>query len=104
MCQTIENKHLTNPNLPNHEGVRLARRRHHPDSARDGSRINAYLAVPDESHGFTRPESEMVVYRAIEIFLHEHIGGRVGEQPTQVVPDRLEELRSVGVANSQQER
>ena len=63
-----------------------------------------YLAAPDESHGFARPESEMAVYRAIEIFLHEHIGGGVGAEPSQAVRTRLEELRAAGVADAQQQR
>ena len=59
-----------------------------------------YLAAPEEAHGFTRPESEMAVYRAIEIFLHEHIGGRMGEEPAQAVCKRLEEYRTTGDADA----
>lgn len=42
----------------------------------------------------------MAVYRAIEIFLHEHIGGRMGEEPSQAVRKRLEEFRAAGDADA----
>lgn len=59
-----------------------------------------YLAAPDEPHGFARPESEMAVYRAIEIFLHEHIGGRMGDEPAQAVRKLLEDFRAAGDADA----
>jgi dipeptidyl aminopeptidase/acylaminoacyl peptidase len=39
----------------------------------NGSPVD-YLLFPNEAHGFSQPESEMAVYRAIEMFLHEHLG------------------------------
>lgn len=54
------------------------------------------LAAPDEAHGFSRPETEMAVYHAIEIFLHEHIGGNIGPTPSRKVVSRWEEIRVGG--------
>ena len=50
------------------------------------------LLAPDEPHGFSKPETEIAVYRAIEIFLHEHLGGRLGPEPGQTVMTRLHQL------------
>jgi dipeptidyl aminopeptidase/acylaminoacyl peptidase len=55
-----------------------------------------FLAAPDEAHGFSHPESEMAIYRAIEIFLHEHIGGMVGLAPSESVTSRLTAFRKSG--------
>lgn len=55
-----------------------------------------YLQADDEAHGFSRPESEMAVYRAIEIFLHQHIGGKVGPLPAEAVTARLTQFRRAG--------
>ena len=55
-----------------------------------------YLQATDEGHGFAHPETEMAVYRAIEIFLHEHLGGGVGPDPADSVSRRLSKLRSAG--------
>ena len=48
-----------------------------------------YLLAGDEAHGFSLPESEMAVYRAIELFLHEHLGGLAGPAPAEPVARRL---------------
>lgn len=56
--------------------------------SRCGKPVTCLLA-PDEGHGFMRPESEMAVYRAIELFLHERIGGHVGPTPGEQVARRL---------------
>ena len=48
-----------------------------------------FLLAQDEAHGFSNPESEMAVYRAIELFLHEHLGGKVGPEPSESVAARL---------------
>lgn len=68
---------------------------------RSGKEVD-YLLAADEAHGFSHPESEMAVYRAIEIFLLKHTGGRMGEQPTQAVRKRLEEFHTAGSADLQQ--
>jgi dipeptidyl aminopeptidase/acylaminoacyl peptidase len=60
---------------------------------RNGKPVD-YLLAAGEAHGFSRPESEMAVYRAIEIFLHEHLGGNVGPAPAGPIARRLAELRS----------
>jgi dipeptidyl aminopeptidase/acylaminoacyl peptidase len=48
-----------------------------------------FLLASDEAHGFSNPESEMAVYRAIELFLHKHLGGKVGPPPAESVTRRL---------------
>jgi len=55
-----------------------------------------FLLAPDEAHGFSNPESEMAVYRAIELFLHEHLGGKVGPRPSESVAARLALFRQSG--------
>ena len=47
------------------------------------------LLAPDEDHGFMRQESEMAVYRAIELFLQHHLGGLAGNKPSPEVCKRL---------------
>ncbi len=63
-----------------------------------GKRVD-YLLSPGEAHGFAHPESEMAVYRAIEMFLHEHLGGDVGPDPAGPVSRKLAEFRSAGQAD-----
>jgi dipeptidyl aminopeptidase/acylaminoacyl peptidase len=55
-----------------------------------------FLLAPEEAHGFSNPESEMAVYRAIELFLHEHLGGKVGPEPSESVAARLALFRQSG--------
>ena len=55
-----------------------------------------FLLAQDEAHGFSNPESEMAVYRAIELFLHEHLGGKVGPEPSESVAARLALFRQPG--------
>jgi dipeptidyl aminopeptidase/acylaminoacyl peptidase len=38
-----------------------------------------YLVADDEGHGFARPQNRLRAYRAIEVFLARHLGGRAGE-------------------------
>jgi dipeptidyl aminopeptidase/acylaminoacyl peptidase len=57
-----------------------------------------FLLAPDESHGFSNPEAEMAVYRAIELFLHEHLGGQVGPKPLETVSQRFSSFRSAALA------
>ncbi|MDP9019512.1 MAG: S9 family peptidase [Actinomycetota bacterium] len=38
-----------------------------------------YLVKDDEGHGFANPENRLDLYRAMERFLAEHLGGRTGE-------------------------
>lgn len=61
-----------------------------------------YLLATQEGHGFSQPESEMAVYRAIEIFLHEHLGGKLGPHPAASVTRRLTEFRESGKSDAQQ--
>jgi len=58
-----------------------------------------YLLSPDEGHGFSHPGSEAAVYRAIEVFLHKHLGGSVGPEPAEPVSRKLEEFRREGRAD-----
>ena len=51
-----------------------------------------FLLASDESHGFSNPESEMAVYRAIEVFLGKHLGGMVGPTPSETVANQLKEF------------
>jgi dipeptidyl aminopeptidase/acylaminoacyl peptidase len=37
-----------------------------------------YLVKDDEGHGFANPENRLDLYRAMERFLAEHLGGRAG--------------------------
>ncbi len=41
-----------------------------------------YLVKHDEGHGFANPENRLDLYRAMERFLAEHLGGRSGEEGT----------------------
>lgn len=59
-----------------------------------------FLLASDEAHGFSNPESEMAVYRAIELFLHQHLGGKIGPFPRKSVIDRLSKFRQAGVSGS----
>jgi dipeptidyl aminopeptidase/acylaminoacyl peptidase len=59
-----------------------------------------YLLSPNEAHGFSQPESEMAVYRAIEMFLHQHLGGKVGPAPAESVNRRLAEFRESGKSDA----
>jgi len=61
-----------------------------------------YLLAHDEAHGFAQPESEMAVYHAIELFLHEHLGGSVGPAPAPPILRRLVEFRNAGAADLRQ--
>ena len=36
-----------------------------------------YLLYPDEGHGFARPENRLSFYAVTEVFLAEHLGGKV---------------------------
>ena len=54
------------------------------------------LIAPDEGHGFSKPESEMAVYRAIEHFLHKHLGGMIGPPPDNVVKSILLKYKAKG--------
>jgi dipeptidyl aminopeptidase/acylaminoacyl peptidase len=61
-----------------------------------------YLLATHEGHGFSQPESEMAVYRAIEIFLHEHLGGKLGPPPAASVTRRLTEFSESGKLDARQ--
>jgi dipeptidyl aminopeptidase/acylaminoacyl peptidase len=53
-----------------------------------------HLLASDDGHGFSNPESEMAVYRAIELFLEKHLGGKVGTAPSETVTRRLSGFRT----------
>jgi dipeptidyl aminopeptidase/acylaminoacyl peptidase len=36
-----------------------------------------YMVKDDEGHGFLNPDNQIDMYRAVERFLAEHLGGRV---------------------------
>jgi dipeptidyl aminopeptidase/acylaminoacyl peptidase len=61
-----------------------------------------YLLSSSEGHGFSHPESEMAVYRAIEIFLHKHLGGKLGPEPTAPISRKLTAFQCDGKADSSQ--
>jgi dipeptidyl aminopeptidase/acylaminoacyl peptidase len=61
-----------------------------------------YLLAPNEGHGFSQPESEMAVYRAIEVFLHTHLGGKLGPEPTEAISRKLAAFQRAGIAESRQ--
>jgi dipeptidyl aminopeptidase/acylaminoacyl peptidase len=63
-----------------------------------------YLLASDEAHGFEHPQSEMAVYRAIELFLHEHLDGQVGPPPAAPVTCRLAAFRCAGQADANEAR
>jgi dipeptidyl aminopeptidase/acylaminoacyl peptidase len=58
------------------------------------NKVVEFLVAPEEAHGFSIPESEMAVYRAIELFLHKHLGGGVGPKPSEAVVRRLNMFRA----------
>jgi hypothetical protein len=62
---------------------------------RQHNRTVNYLLAPDEFHGFSTPVAEAAVYRAIELFLHEQIGGEVGPEPSGSVMGKLTKYREV---------
>jgi dipeptidyl aminopeptidase/acylaminoacyl peptidase len=39
-----------------------------------------YMVKDDEGHGFLNPENQIDMYRAVERFLAEHLGGRAENQ------------------------
>jgi len=63
----------------------------------DGKQVS-FLLASEEAHGFSNPESEMAVYRAIELFLHEHLGGNVGPDPGVSINSRLRRFSDSGKA------
>jgi dipeptidyl aminopeptidase/acylaminoacyl peptidase len=58
-----------------------------------------YLLAANEGHGFSNPESEMAVYRAVEIFLHRQLGGKLGSEPTAPISRKLAEFQCAGKAD-----
>jgi len=84
---------LKDPLIPTTQSRNMAR------ALRSAGKSFEYLAAADEPHGFSRSETEMAVYRAIEIFLHEQVGGETGGEPTAKTCARLEEIRAAGAAD-----
>ena len=44
----------------------------------------------------------MAVYRAIEVFLHTHLGGKLGPEPTEAISRKLAAFQRAGIAESRQ--
>jgi hypothetical protein len=63
------------------------------DALKQSGKSVDYLLASEEAHGFSNPESEMAVYRAIEVFLHEHLGGKIGHPPRESISQRLIKFR-----------
>jgi YD repeat-containing protein len=63
------------------------------DALKQSGKSVDYLLASEEAHGFSNPESEMAVYRAIELFLHKHLGGKAGPCPPRAVDQRLTKFR-----------
>jgi len=54
-----------------------------------------YIVFPDEGHGFRNPENNMAFNAATEVFLAEHIGGRVEPIGTSIA-DSSAQVRDAG--------
>lgn len=89
--------HGANDNL-----IPVSHARRMVDAMKKSGKTVDYLLATHEGHGFSRPESEIAVYHAIEIFLHEHLGGKVGPAPTKPVVHRLAEFRQSGNSDAAQ--
>jgi dipeptidyl aminopeptidase/acylaminoacyl peptidase len=63
------------------------------DALKQNEKNVEFLLASDDGHGFSNPESEMAVYRAIEVFLHEHLGGKIGPAPAETITRRLAGFR-----------
>ena len=74
--------------------------RHMVKALKEAGKPVTCLLAPDETHGFSNPQSEMAVYRAIEVFLNAHIGGLVGPIPTAPVGRRLDWFRASGLQHT----
>lgn len=61
---------------------------------KQSSKPVTYLLAPTEAHGFSTPESEMAVYRAVEVFLHKHLGGKIGPPPAKPIARILADLNN----------
>jgi dipeptidyl aminopeptidase/acylaminoacyl peptidase len=72
------------------------------DALQQSGKDVEFLLAPDQAHGFSNPEAEMAVYRAIELFLHQHLAGKVGPEPAYPVGRRLTGFLTSGGANHRQ--
>jgi dipeptidyl aminopeptidase/acylaminoacyl peptidase len=57
-----------------------------------------FLLSHDEGHGFQKNITEMAVYRAIEIFLHQHLGGLLSPCASKEIEELSNTLRINGSA------
>jgi dipeptidyl aminopeptidase/acylaminoacyl peptidase len=57
-----------------------------------------YVVYPDEGHGFARPENRTDFNARAELFLGEHLGGRVEALPGDKIPGSTGVIRVVGAA------
>lgn len=62
---------------------------------REGKGVE-FLFSQVEGHGFSDPATEIAVYRAIELFLQQHLGGKIGPEPKIEIVERLTELKRSG--------
>jgi dipeptidyl aminopeptidase/acylaminoacyl peptidase len=51
-----------------------------------------YLNAPDEGHGFVSPQNRLALYRSMELFFADCLGGRVQESVDPAVQTRIAEL------------
>jgi len=55
-----------------------------------------YVLYPDEGHGFARPENRTDFNARAEVFLSEHIGGRLEPMPADRIPGSTAVVRVIG--------
>ena len=51
-----------------------------------------YLVAGNEGHGFSNPDNRMALYRAMETFLGQHLGGRVEPGPKPEIDAQIARL------------
>ncbi|MGK7313273.1 MAG: prolyl oligopeptidase family serine peptidase, partial [Candidatus Longimicrobiales bacterium M2_2A_002] len=51
-----------------------------------------YIVAPDEGHGFANPDNRLALYRSMEQFFGECLGGRVQQDVAPAVTEKIAEL------------
>lgn len=51
-----------------------------------------YLVAPDEGHGFANPDNRLALYRAMERFFGDCLGGRVQQDVDPAITEKISEL------------
>jgi dipeptidyl aminopeptidase/acylaminoacyl peptidase len=51
-----------------------------------------YLLAPNEGHGFVNPENRLALYRAMELFFRDCLGGRAQETVTAAIEQQIRRL------------